>query len=420
MRMFLEFFMWCFYFPLIKLTGLLTFWVPPINERFDFEKKNDNEPLSQSFKKINLKADLCFEFSSEGEFQQIAGLVQDALSEGKRIELVFFSPSVEKATLELASKFPDQIRYLRYPFARYCPWKPSQSFSKWITSDCLVMVRYDLFPEFLLWSLRPAKSLKIIWVTFKKERVKDKSISFYKMLFLKKASRIVFASEADARLGQALGLSGQSYDFRMDQIKRRIEKRNEKFQNNLANYQQLETLLKSYPREKRIIIGNAWPSDLFLFEKIPSDYFVLVVPHLLKSEVINEFQNHFKKLGRDPFVIDSNSSIPDGNTLVLNIKGILCELYADFGKAYVGGGFEVSVHSILEPLVAATDSISCGIINHRSTEFDIAMSMGKLKVVNSANDFNDWLKLETLSPELNNLTAIFEKYPEFRKEIISC
>jgi len=412
-------FLWWVYYPLIKVLGYLFFWLPILRERKKFEKKNFVEPLCASFKQSSIKADLCFEFSSEGEFQQIASLVEDAISMGKRVELVFFSPSVEKTVVEFANRNPDRIRYLRYPLATFSPWRGRSSFTQWISSSTLILVRYDLFPEFLIWGQNPKHDLRLVWVSFKRDRLTGKKISWIKRKFLSASSRLIYASGADGQQGKDLGYEGFVYDFRMEQIRRRISQRHSKFKELFPQYPQILKSLESKPRSKRLIFGNVWPSDLFLLKGLPSDFVIVVVPHKLTPEILSEFRKGLEDLGRS--TIDVVGSLPprDGDTFLINKKGILCELYADFGLAYVGGGFETSIHSILEPLVAGADKIGCGPLHLRSTEFDVAQDMNKVTEVNTPQEFLDWL-LNGPQSAPGGLKAVFDQYPQFRKEVISC
>ncbi len=400
---------------LTRLLRILFFWLSPLRTRVAFEKQNKSEPGAQSFAKSGEVADIAFEFSSEGEFQQIGSLVADSIREGKKIELIFFSPSVEKTVLELAKNFPKQIRYLRYPIA-------TLGFRKWITSKTLILVRYDLFPEFLFWAKKKDHSLKMIWVSFKKERMKKKKISFTKKLFLSRAKKIVFASEADKEFVSHLGFEGSVYDFRMEQINRRIKRRLQTFEDKFYTYPDLQKAMEAFPPEKRLIMGNAWPVDLHLLKNLPADYFLMVVPHQLKPEILDSFKDRLTGMGRTPVEInDSMTSIPVAQTYILNKKGVLCELYSDFSRAYVGGGFGVSVHSILEPLVAGSERISCGPVHHRSTEYDVALDMGKITEVNSSDEFTNWLVAP--SPDSQGhakLSSIISSYDQSVKEVLSC
>lgn len=417
----MSFLLWGVWWPLLALVRFCIFWVPEIVQRRKFEERNQLEMLSTSFKQDHVVADLCFEFSSEGEYQQVAALIDDALACGKKIELVFFSPSVEKSVLELAQKYPTQLRYLRFPLVTFSYFGQTRSFTRWVSAKTLVLVRYDLFPELLWWARNEEHELIMVWTSFKKERVKGKSISRMKKAFLKSASKLIYASVPDAQMGKDLGRVGPVYDFRIEQIRRRIEKRQEKFANTFSQYERLEQLFTQWPREKRLIIGNAWPSDLPLLELLPEDYFVLVVPHQLTPEIVREFDRGLERLGRSPVELKEGVEILEGDTFILNKKGVLCELYADFGLAYVGGGFEASVHSILEPLVAGVPRLGTGPKTERSTEFDVAQTAGVITELKNAEDFGLWLAGEDkLDNNKFELKDVFDRYEQLRKEVISC
>jgi 3-deoxy-D-manno-octulosonic-acid transferase len=410
-----QFILWCIYWPVLNCLKLLFLSVPKVRERLAFEKKNLSEPGARSFKQDGMQADLCFEFSSEGEFQQVASLIEDALKDGKRLELVFFSPSVEKQIVDLYQKNTRLIRYLRYPVL-------GLNFSSWISSKTLILVRYDLFPEFLVWSLKADHVLKFLWVTFKKERVKGKGPSLIKHAFLLKSQYTVFASEADYELGKSLGHAGKIYDFRMEQIKRRLQAREEKFDRIFLNYPILQQHFEKYSLGQRLIMGNAWPVDMDLLENIPSDVLLMIVPHQLKPEVFLEMQKKLESFGRKLQIIDDGPIESQlGNTILLNKKGVLCELYADFGKAYVGGGFGHSVHSLLEPLVAGTESICCGPKHFRSTEYDIARGYGRAKEVRNTQEFSSWLEEDISQLNLHDrLKTQINSYAIYAKEVLSC
>jgi 3-deoxy-D-manno-octulosonic-acid transferase len=405
-----------FYFPLVRLLDFFFLWHPKILERNRFEKKNKFEWLAHSFSEIGVKADLCFEFSSEGEYQQVASLIDDALKAGKKIELVFFSPSVEKTIMRLAGRYPDQIRYLRYPLARIFPFISRRSFTHWVTSKTLIMVRYDLFPEFLLWGMKEGHTLKMIWMTFKKERSQGRAPSWLKLQFLKASETIVYAGAPDQIEGKGYNCPGEAFDFRMEQIRRRIELRHEKFREAFPLYPDFQKLIGT--REKKLILGNAWPSDLFLLKNLPADFPIVIVPHQLHDENLKLFRDGLKNLGRDFFEINNQTSVLSySSTYLINMKGILCELYADFPFAYVGGGFEASIHSVLEPLIAGSHFISCGPCHHRSTEFDVGRSWEKVSEINTPEQFMAWLTNKN-SPE--HARMVSGNYEKMRELVISC
>jgi 3-deoxy-D-manno-octulosonic-acid transferase len=410
---------WFLYFPLVRLLVFFFFWHPKIYNRCKFEKRNKFEWYSHSYSEIGEKADICLEFSSEGEYQQVAPLIEDALKSGKKLELVFFSPSVEKTIMKLVHFYPNQIRYLRYPFLRIFPFIQRRSFSHWVTADKLIMVRYDLFPEFLLWSMNKNHSLKMIWMTFKKERFKGKRPSWWKRHFLKNADSIIYAGLPDYEMGRNFGFPGKVFDFRSEQIKRRIEKKDEKMQTHFSIYQKFKTLHADH--ERSLLFGNVWPSDLFLLSQLPKDVLVVVIPHQLSEKNLTQFKEDLKKMGRDVFELNhSTERLGESSTLLINMKGILCELYADFHFAYVGGGFEGSIHSVLEPLVAGSGRISCGPSHHRSTEFDIAHGYDMISEVNTPEQFLQWFNSHENKLSHDRMNKLMTNYLEMREIVISC
>jgi len=415
-----KFLFWSIYFPLLKFISLFIFWLPEFRERKKFELKNETDPLAKSFKEKQLMADIAFEFSSEGEYQQVAGLIDDALKMGKKIELIFFSPSVEKTIQELAKSSPLQLRILRFPLVSINPLSNALCFSRWTTAKRLVLVRYDFFPEFLSWYQKKHHELILLSATFKKERLKNKSPSFIKKMFFSRASKIFYASDLDQDYGKAKGFDGSSFDFRLDQIQRRVQSKNNKFKNSFPEYENLKNNLERYPKEKRLLLGNVWPSDLFLFESIPKDFFVLIIPHKLESEIVREFEIKIREWHRKPNKIYDQEQIIEDNTLMLVRKGLLCELYADFGFAYVGGGFEAGVHSLLEPLVSGCEHISCGTLIHRSTEFDLAQAYRGVTILKQSDHFLDWIEQTHISGVELKINTIVEKYEAFKREILLC
>lgn len=415
MKFLFQIIFWFVYVPLIRILDILLLWHPKIRERNKFEKRNKFEWLAHSFKEMNVKADLCFEFSSEGEYQQVAPLIDDALRLGKKLELVFFSPSVERAIMKLAAHYPDQVRYLRYPMVRIFPFVQRRCFSHWVTAKTLIMVRYDLFPEFLLWSMKEGNTLKIIWMTFKKERSSGKSPSAWKLLFLKYARAIVYAGLPDHEQGMKMKLPGEIFDFRMEQIKRRVEKKNEKFASHFTLYSSFKEELNRH--QKKLILGNAWPSDLFLLRDLPKDILLVVVPHQLSPDILKQFHEALK----DRNVVEVNDQTENwksSSTILINKKGILCELYADFPFAYVGGGFEGSIHSVLEPFVAGSEKISCGPRHHRSTEYDVALSDNRISEVNTPEQFLAWLNSGEKASSHDRMKT--QNYESMREFVISC
>jgi hypothetical protein len=120
-------------------------------------------------------------------------------------------------------------------------------------------------------------------VTFKKERLNGARVSFYKKAFLKKSHFIAYASESDFEMGRIMSKNSCSYDFRMEQIRRRLTYKKEKFSRLFTDYEKYKSFIETFPRDKRLIFGNVWSEDFFLLENAPSDTLIVIVPHQLSE-----------------------------------------------------------------------------------------------------------------------------------------
>jgi 3-deoxy-D-manno-octulosonic-acid transferase len=75
---------------------------------------------------------------------------------------------------------------------------------------------------------------------------------------------------------------------------------------------------------------------------------------------------------------------------------MLCELYQYFDCAYIGGGYEKSIHSVLEPFLMGA-KVLCGPKIHRSTEYDYIHEVApdEIVVLNNPNLFyTKWEELK--------------------------
>ena len=90
-----------------------------IKERVEFEELNESELYGISFRTSGIEADVCFEVSSEGEYQQIAGIIEDLLNNQKHVEIIYCSPSLESNIEKLKARFSAQnLRIIRLPILK--------------------------------------------------------------------------------------------------------------------------------------------------------------------------------------------------------------------------------------------------------------------------------------------------------------
>ncbi len=105
---------------------------------------------------------------------------------------------------------------------------------------------------------------------------------------------------------------------------------------------------------KVFVAGSTWPVDEKMFHDAWQELSVegrllMLVPHEIGEEHLSQIEQDFAEFG----VVRLSQLKPDNRETVLLVDqmGILAGLYGLGVGAYVGGGFGVGVHSVIEPAV---------------------------------------------------------------------
>lgn len=366
---------------------ILKNFLRPLKKRIDFERKNLIEDQCRSFKMDFLVADYCFEVSSEGELEQVRPLIEYYLQKKKRVEILFASASVEKKCLKLASEYAEQVRVLRLPIASFFP-VPFLFFQApwfWVSAPIIIFCRYDFFPELLSFKFL-GKKLILLSATGKRESwFKKEANAFFDL--------IVAANETEAQYFRNSSSNTRkifSFDFRIPRIFTRFKKALETLKSVEELSEYLSYLDFKLPSQK-LIMGSAWQSDLVVFQNDPAKWaakissgelHLLVVPHDLNPKSIEDLKNSLKSLFPTVPLYEIKKGEKHGvlalsgmpGIVILNMSGVLCEMYSRFQFAYVGGGFERSIHSVLEPFLCGC-IVACGPKINRSTEYDFIFEL---------------------------------------------
>jgi len=106
-------------------------------------------------------------------------------------------------------------------------------------------------------------------------------------------------------------------------------------------------LIEKFSKNKTTIIcGSTWPKDEALLSKYIKEnpnYNYIIAPHEMHH--ISELKNQTNAI---LFSKASNTNIRNSNVLIIDSIGTLSNIY-QYGKlAYIGGGFGVGIHNILE------------------------------------------------------------------------
>jgi 3-deoxy-D-manno-octulosonic-acid transferase len=412
------------FFPFLK-------WFLPLTNqkahlRISFEHKNSIDHASNSFKEIDCKADYAFEVSSEGEFQQVKPIILKVLSEGSLVEIIYCSDSVDKQCQDLFDNFPNTLRILRLPILSFNPFSRYNPI-EWLTASSFFLCRYDFFPELIFYGRKKDVNFNLIAGTLKNSENKQKNIClrlYFKYVY-HSFDKIIMATDKDKKnILEKFVISDEiveSYDFRPVQILKRLDSKLQNLREKFKYENEFFEYLNKYNFNKRIILGSYWyDEDLILHNDIGSllanGYQVSIVPHQLgeldidktrksilennSSVIIYELNNQLSKAEIELLLINM-LKVP--GVLIINLKGILCELYSYFGHAYVAGGYRSSVHSLLEPFLAGS-MVYCGPKVHRSTEYDLIVQSNpdRIKIIDDPTH----LFVTILNSNLSSLTSI--------------
>jgi 3-deoxy-D-manno-octulosonic-acid transferase len=382
-------------------------FVPFFKDRLNFERKNFLNESSLRF----TDADYCFEVSSEGELEQVRPLIESFLKNKKKIEIIYSSPSVEEKCQSIYKLYPELVRVLRLPLlsGSIIPFLYFQSIWSWVSAPVIIFCRYDFFPELLLLKLFNKKFVLVSGAIKKTSWYKESSFKFFDV--------VIAATDLEKHnFEMLLGNSSKvfSCDFRVPRVA-------ERFHNAEATLLKISTIqsylqkIRTISSKQKIILGSLWPSDLavlnhphLIAEVKAGRLNILIAPHKLDQLTINELQETCARYFGDFNVEVVSDSHPYNKApvVILQMSGILCELYSLFSMTYVGGGYERSIHSVLEPFFS-NNMVITGPKISRSTEFDLAFEIApdEIHILNNPESFytiiesSDLTKLKLFSRE---------------------
>ncbi len=375
----------------------------PLKERRLFESDNFTALKSD----VQNRYHGTFFISSEGEFEEVYEVMMSFLEHQKSIQIFYTSPSVTKKIQKFSQQSneltPKSVWAMPLPVLTFCPFFLRNGMvNLWslVRGESVFLCRYDFFPEILFLKFFKKKK-NIRQMTLLSATLKNKTLQglkrFYLSTIYQSFDQIVFATQKDLALYQNFlpKLPKQSlkvFNFRAKRIYNRISRG--------EHLEHFQKLLPENNQNRVVIIGSYWDSDReVIFQQESINLFVkhslviLIFPHKLKDErtfknlkstlqgqnwnnlVYFENFTSMKTFCEKAVPSTPNHSFPSG-IYYLDFSGYLVEGYKSCGLAYVGGGFERSIHSVLEPFTAQCE-VLCGPKTYRSTEFDLMEEHGE-------------------------------------------
>lgn len=139
------------------------------------------------------------------------------------------------------------------------------------------------------------------------------------------------------------------------------------------------------------VAGSSWPPD----EEIFIDYFnkrndwkLIVAPHVVSENHLNQIISLIKNKKVVRYTQTNETEAKEADVLIIDCYGLLSSIYHYGDVAYVGGGFGVGIHNVLE---AAVWNIPV-IFGPNNKRFDEAQGLIACKggfEISTADDFDD-------------------------------
>lgn len=189
-------------------------------------------------------------------------------------------------------------------------------------------------------------------------------------------------------------------DTRFDAINRRLNASSN--DSNLLN-----SIRSAFPKDRKLLIaGSCYKTSIdFLtaFAAQNKSYALILVPHH-PSEEIKEYAYLKASSHSLNFAVANEQLGKDIDVLLVNQYGVLLQLYRAADIVYVGGGFEGSIHTVIEP-AAMGAPVFCGPAISVSNEA-IQLANEKLLTVLEEPTSNAVAKaLETIHQNREKITA---------------
>lgn len=300
-------------------------------------RKNFFEELQQSIKKED--EIIWFHVASLGEFEQGRPLMEAVkkLFPSHRTLLTFFSPSGYEA----------KKNYKGVDYIFYLPMDTRSNARKFVSivkPKMVIFVKYEFWFNYINELYKNKIPLLMVSVIF---RPSQHFFKFWSVWFRKQLTKVTwFYVQNDESVYLLNNIKiyhvEKSGDTRFDRVKILL---NEKHDIPFIEHFKGNDLL--------IVAGSSWPPDEDILRYVLSNtnipFRLIIAPHVVSDSHVAELQKKFNKWSPVLYTDFTNSFSKNSTVMILNTTGILSHIYRYADLSYVGGGFGVGIHNLLEP-----------------------------------------------------------------------
>ncbi len=315
-----------------------------LGSRFNTKAKKRYQGQNEVFDYLKNNADKGAEYiwvhaSSLGEFEQGRPIIEGLkkATPNCKILLTFFSPSGYEVRKNYTGA--DLICYLPLDTP-----KNVRRFFNLVKINKAIFVKYEFWIHFLLACKANNIPTFVISAIFRKEQVFFKNygksyarvLEVFKTIFVQNEESKQLLESIDIHTAQVCG------DTRFDRV---IE---------IAEQRKSLPIVEVFKNgQKLIVVGSSWAKDEDLLieyqQKHPATK-LLIAPHEIHESHLTEIEAKLKS-GFIRYSQASEKTISAANYLLIDNFGLLSSVYQYADIAYVGGGFGVGIHNVLEAAV---------------------------------------------------------------------
>jgi len=312
-----------------------------------------------------------FHCASLGEFEQGKPIIEGYKIKHPthKILLTFFSPS----GYEIRKNY-DGVDWVFYLPAD--TKKNAKQFISIVNPIKVIFIKYEFWFNYMAECKKQNIPFYSVSSIFRKEQ------SFFKYDFFAKqlnnVSHFFVQDQNSKELLKNIGINNCTVtgDTRFDSV--------------IANTQNAISipLIEEFSENKTTIIcGSTWPKDealLVKYIKENPNYNYIIAPHEMHH--INELKKQINAL---LFSKADSTNISNSNVLIIDSIGILSNIYKYGDLAYIGGGFGVGIHNILE-------AVAYGLPVVFGPNYQKFKEANELIALGGAKDISNHSELETI------------------------
>lgn len=331
----------------------------------------------QKLKEIKQEDNIAwFHCASLGEFEQARNLIENFKQEfpDYKILLSFFSPSGY------------EIRK-NYQYADYVVYLPldtkgnAKRFINLTKPKIVFFIKYEFWYNYII----ELKNIPLFQVSLilRKNHYLTKFYSFWFRKQLKNFNTFFVQDKETKEVLDKMGYDNSVVcgDTRFDRVLQ-ISKQTKDF-----------PLIEAFcSGEKKIFIaGSSWLEDERIIAeafKERQDFKLVIVPHEIDQTHINEVQKLFAN--NILYSQANNDNIKDKRVLIIDCIGILSYIYGKADITYVGGGFGVGIHNVLEAAVFYKP-VAFGPNNKKFNEARALLLLNGAKEIHNAKELSSWV-----------------------------